>query len=265
MLETLQLFLIWAIIGVCVGSFLLLLLHRHKLQETSVTKWLAVITAVIAVCALIARIVAVGRLPFTSGLDFGFWLCALMLVASCVMTIRLKVHAIGFLIYPVAAALGFWMTNFSMEQTAVAPALRSNWLDFHVSTAIVSYTAFLFSFVFSVMLLVNTKKKFKNLPRTEVLNEWAYRACVIGLALLTIVIITGAVWAEYAWGSFWSWDPKETWALITWLIYAVYLHLRLRGWSAEKIAWINVIGLFAVIFTLFGVSYLLPGLHSYIQ
>lgn len=265
MLETLQLFLIWAIIGVCAGSFLLLLLHRHKLAETSVTKWLAIVTAVIAVAALVTRIIAVGRLPFTTGLDFAFWLCALMLVGAAILTIKLKLAVIGYLIYPLAAALGLWMTSFNMEQTAVAPALRSGWLDFHVSTAIISYTMFLFSFAFSVMLLLGGKKKYKNLPETDVLNEWAYRACIIGLALLTIVIITGAVWAEYAWGSYWSWDPKETWALITWLIYAVYLHLRLRGWSETKVAWVNVIGLLAVLFTLFGVSYLLPGLHSYIE
>ena len=265
MLETLQLYLIWAVIGSCVGSFLLLLLHRHKISETPVTKWLAIVTSVIAVMALVVRIVAVGRLPFTTGLDFAFWLCALMLIISAVITIKQKVPVIGYLIYPIAVALGIWMTSFNMEQTAVAPALRSNWLDFHVSTAIISYTTFLFSFIFSVMVLLGGKQKFKNLPEKEVLNEWAYRACIIGLALLTIVIITGAVWAEYAWGSFWSWDPKETWALITWLIYAMYVHLRLRGWSENKVAWVNVIGLVAVIFTLFGVSYFLPGLHSYIQ
>ena len=264
MLETLQYFLIWAIVGSCAGSFLLLLLHRHKIAETSVTKWLAIVTTVIAFVALIVRIVAVGRLPFMSGLDFSFWLCLLILGASAVMTIRQKLAVIGYLTYPITCALGLWMTSFSLEDTALAPALRSYWLDFHVSTAIISYTTFLFSFFFSVMLLMGGKKKYKNLPTTDVLNEWAYRACVIGLALLTIVIITGAVWAEYAWGSFWSWDPKETWALITWLIYAVYLHLRLRGWSEKKVAWVNVVGLVAVIFTLLGVSYLLPGLHSYI-
>lgn len=264
MLETLQLYLIWAIVGSCAGSFLLLLLHRHKISETSVSKWLAVVTSVIAVAALVVRIIAVGRLPFTSGLDFGFWLCALILVIFAIISIKQKMAVMGYLIYPIITALGLWMTNFSLKETEVAPALRSNWLDFHVSTAIISYTMFLFSFIFSVMLLLGGKEKYKNLPATDVLNEWAYRACVIGLALLTIVIITGSVWAEYAWGSFWSWDPKETWALITWLIYAVYLHLRLRGWSARKVAWINVVGVIAVIFTLFGVSYLLPGLHSYI-
>lgn len=264
MLEALQNFLIWAIVGACAGSFLLLLLHRKRIGETAVAKWLAIVTTLIAGAALIARIVACGRLPFMSGLDFSFWLCALILGASAVLTVRQKLAVIGYLTYPITCALGVWMTSFSLEETALAPALRSYWLDFHVSTAIISYTLFLFSFLFSVMLLVGGKKKYKSLPQTDVLNEWAYRACIIGLALLTIVIITGAVWAEYAWGSFWSWDPKETWALITWFIYAIYLHLRLRGWSETKVAWVNVIGLVAVLFTLFGVSYLLPGLHSYI-
>ena len=179
--ETLQYFLIWAIVGSCAGSFLLLLLHRHKIAETSVTKWLAIVTTVIAFVALIVRIVAVGRLPFMSGLDFSFWLCLLILGASAVMTIRQKLAVIGYLTYPITCALGLWMTSFSLEDTALAPALRSYWLDFHVSTAIISYTTFLFSFFFSVMLLMGGKKKYKNLPTTDVLNEWAYRACVIGL------------------------------------------------------------------------------------
>lgn len=265
MIETLQLFLIWAIIGSCAGSFLLLVLHRKRITETAVTKWLAIFTSAIAVAALVVRIIAVGRLPFTSGLDFAFWLCPLILLSSAFVTMKLRVAVVGYLTYPITCILGFWMTNFNMAKTVVAPALRSNWMTFHVSTAIISYTIFLFSFIFSVMVLMGGKKKYKSMPETETLNEWAYRCCIVGLALLTVVIITGAVWAEYAWGSFWSWDPKETWALITWLIYAVYLHLRLRGWSEKQIAWVNVIGLAAVIFTLFGVSYLLPGLHSYIK
>ena len=111
MLETLQLYLIWAIIGSCVGSFLLLLLHRNKLLETSVTKWLAVVTSIIAVAALVTRIIAVGRLPFTTGLDFGFWLCALMLIISAVITIKQKVPVVGFLIYPIAVGLAIWMLS----------------------------------------------------------------------------------------------------------------------------------------------------------
>ena len=114
------------------------------------------------------------------------------------------------------------------------------------------------------MLLVRMKKANVKLPTTEVLSEWAYRSVLVGVPFQTIMLITGSVWAEYAWGSFWEWDPKETWALITWFIYAIYLHIRLRGWSEKKLAWLNIIGFLAVVFTFFGVSYLLPGLHSYI-
>ena len=85
-----------------------------------------------------------------------------------------------------------------------------------------------------------------------------------GFLFLTVGIITGAVWANSAWGTYWSWDPKETWSLITWFIYAIYLHCRyMRGWSGKKAAWISVIGFASVIFTYIGVNFLLSGLHSY--
>ena len=96
------------------------------------------------------------------------------------------------------------------------------------------------------------------------LDEWAYRLVLLGLPLLTVMLVTGSVWAEYAWGSFWSWDWKEVWALVTWLVYALYLHLRVSGWRNKKAAVLNILGFAVVVFTFFGVSYLLPGLHSYL-
>jgi cytochrome c-type biogenesis protein CcsB len=91
-----------------------------------------------------------------------------------------------------------------------------------------------------------------------------YRALTIGFPLLTLGIITGSVWAQYAWGSYWSWDPKETWSLITWLIYAAVLHARLTvGWRGRKAAWFSIFGFLAVLFTFLGVNLLLSGLHSY--
>jgi len=81
---------------------------------------------------------------------------------------------------------------------------------------------------------------------------------------LSLVIITGAIWAEAAWGRYWAWDPKETWALITWIIYSIYLHLRIsKGWRGERAAWFSIIGFICVIFTYVGVNTLLPSLHSY--
>ena len=92
----------------------------------------------------------------------------------------------------------------------------------------------------------------------------AYRSVCLGLLLLTVTIITGAFWAKKAWGNYWSWDPKETWSLVTWIIYAIYLHLRImRGWKGKAAAIFAVIGFACVIFTYIGVNTLLPGLHSY--
>ncbi|HNR14850.1 MAG TPA: cytochrome c biogenesis protein CcsA, partial [Thermodesulfobacteriota bacterium] len=99
---------------------------------------------------------------------------------------------------------------------------------------------------------------------SEKLEDMNYKAIAIGFPMLTLGIITGAAWANYAWGSYWSWDPKETWSLITWFVYATFLHARVvRGWKGKRAAVLSIIGFIAVLFTYFGVNYLLSGLHSY--
>ena len=264
MLLSIQTILLWALISGSVGSFCIFAYFHRDIATMKVSKILTAATAIVAVVLLIARIIDAGKLPFQSGMDFGFWLNAIMLVALCYLTFKQRLAIVGCVIYPVVAALSVWMTSQNLAQQAEVPALRSYWLDFHVSSAIIAYVAFLLSFVFSIMLLVRMKKANVKLPTTEVLSEWAYRSVLVGVPFQTIMLITGSVWAEYAWGSFWEWDPKETWALITWFIYAIYLLIRLRGWSEKKLAWLIIIGFLAVVFTFFGVSYLLPGLHSYI-
>ena len=102
------------------------------------------------------------------------------------------------------------------------------------------------------------------LPDTAVLDDLTYKMITIGFPLLTLMLITGSIWANRAWGSYWSWDPKEDWALITWLVYATYLHVRItRGWSGRKSAYFSIVGFAVVMFTFLGVTYLLPGMHAY--
>ncbi|PLX46108.1 MAG: c-type cytochrome biogenesis protein CcsB [Deltaproteobacteria bacterium] len=102
------------------------------------------------------------------------------------------------------------------------------------------------------------------LPPLKVLDELSYKAVAVGFPLLTLGILTGAAWANYAWGTYWSWDPKETWSLITWFVYAAFLHARFTaGWRGKGLAWLSVIGFGAVVFTYWGVNYVLSGLHSY--
>ena len=110
----------------------------------------------------------------------------------------------------------------------------------------------------------NSKGIVARFPALDVLDDLSYKVIGFAFPLLTLCIITGAIWANYAWGTYWSWDPKETWSLITWIIYAAYLHARLMyGWKGKRAAWMAIFGFAAVLFTFFGVNYLLPGLHSY--
>ena len=151
------------------------------------------------------------------------------------------------------------------------PALKSNWLIIHVVTCFLAYAAFALAcgaallFFFMARAPQSSIKSKDSLIKIQEMDELIYRAVMIGFFLLTLGILTGAVWAESAWGRYWSWDPKETWSLITWLIYAGMLHARLvRGWQGKRIAMLAVGGFMAVLFTYFGVSFLLPGLHAYL-
>jgi cytochrome c-type biogenesis protein CcsB len=149
------------------------------------------------------------------------------------------------------------------------PALQSNWLAIHVITCFFGYAAFAVSFGISLLYLVQhryegTSRGINWLPKSKALDEINYWSIGLGFPMLTVGIITGAAWAYYAWGSYWSWDPKETWSLITWFIYAAFLHARItRDWRGRRMAILSLIGFMAVLFTYFGVSYILPGLHSY--
>ncbi len=145
------------------------------------------------------------------------------------------------------------------------------WLDFHVFTTFVGYAGFAISFGLSFIYLVKNwteqrggKSIMDAFPDARTIDELSYRAIAWGFPFLAVGIVSGAVWANYAWGSYWTWDPKETWSLITWLIYAAYLHARVtRGWRGRRAAYLSIVGFLAVIFLYWGVSFVLPGLHAY--
>jgi cytochrome c-type biogenesis protein CcsB len=159
--------------------------------------------------------------------------------------------------------------NISDRIQPLIPALKSNWLIAHVITCFIGYAAFAIAFGISIMYLLRQRETERQnsllnlLPGTNVLDELTHQLIMFGFLFLSAGIITGAVWANTAWGRYWGWDPKETWSLITWFIYATLLHARLmRGWHGKRIAYLSIIGFAAVLFTYFGVN-LLPGLHSY--
>jgi cytochrome c-type biogenesis protein CcsB len=199
------------------------------------------------------------------------WCIVLVLI---LMEQKFKTETMGAFVLPIASlamAYASLAPNVRDEIEPLIPALQSNWLTYHVMTCFLGYAAFAVSFGASVAYLLKNKKApptteedAGSLPALELLDELIYKANAVGFLLLGIGIITGAVWANYAWGSYWSWDPKETWSLITWLIYATFLHARLtRGWRGRKTAILSIIGFCGVLFTFFGVNYVLSGLHSY--
>ncbi|MCP4022489.1 MAG: c-type cytochrome biogenesis protein CcsB, partial [Desulfobacteraceae bacterium] len=168
-----------------------------------------------------------------------------------------------------AIAYASFTPNISNKISPLIPALKSNWLIAHVITCFLGYAGFAIAFGLSIVYFVKPDNPrpdsfLSKLPSWDMIDELTYQMIIFGFLFLTIGIITGSVWANSAWGTYWTWDPKETWSLITWFVYAIFLHLRLmRGWYGKKLAWVSIIGFMAVLFTYFGVNYVLSGLHSY--
>ncbi len=239
-------------------------------------------TAAIIARAVISYKLGWGHAPFTNlyeSMVFFSWSIALLYL---ILEWKYKNRVIGAFVVPWAfLALAYTSIGpgIRTEVEPLIPALQSNWLIAHVITCFLGYAAFAISFGASVMYLIKARKGERKadkgkkgekegfvdyLPDLKVLDEINYKSVIIGFALLTLGIITGSAWANYAWGSYWSWDPKETWSLITWFIYAAFLHARYtRGWQGKRTAYISIVGFAAVIFTYLGVNLIISGLHSY--
>ena len=230
---------------------------------------LQILGLVLHTAALVCRGIGAGRLPLTNQYEFATSFAWGLCLVSLIFIRKYKFSVLGALSVPVIFLVIGYAAMQSKEVHELMPALRSNWLGFHVSTAIIAYGSFGVSFALSLIFLLRDKMgddSFlgQHVPDRERLDYISYRAVSLGLLFLTFCMISGSIWAERAWGSYWSWDPKETWSLVTWLVYAVYLHLRIRrGFKGKSAAVFAVIGFVCVIFTYIGVNTFLPGIHSY--
>ncbi len=182
----------------------------------------------------------------------------------------------GFVLLVISAAVGFLLW-YSFDRGAdkilpLVPALKSYWMKIHVPANFVGYGSFALAAMVSVAYLLKSKAQRTNpqgfiatrLPPLDMLDDITYKAIALGFAFFTVATILGAMWAAEAWGGYWSWDPKETWALIVWLNYAAWLHLRFsKGWRGAPMAWWALVGLFVTLFAFLGVNMFLSGLHSY--
>lgn len=249
-----------------------LLTKSHPIGTLATT--ISVVGAVANLVALVMRYISAGHVPFTNMYEYSTSLAFGIVVVYLLGELRYKFKVVGAFVLPIALVINAstLILNQPTDPVQLPPALQSNWLTFHVITAVIAYAAYAVSCGLSIMYLwkesleKSKSKSFfnKELPAAHILDELSYRFIAFAFPFISLVIITGAIWAEYAWGRYWSWDPKETWSLITWLVYSAYLHARLTyGWKGRRAAWMAIFGFATVLFTYYGVNILLPGLHSY--
>ncbi|MGW8286373.1 MAG: c-type cytochrome biogenesis protein CcsB [Candidatus Deferrimicrobiaceae bacterium] len=239
--------------------------------------WVCIAAAVVSTVAIGTRWaesyrLGIGRIPVTNlyeSLVFFAWSVNLFYL---LVEWKYKSWTFGAFVMPIAfGTMLFAFTNESSIEPLV-PALQSYWLHAHVITCFVGYAAFAVSAGVATMYLMKAKREKRNVtggvvalfPSTKILDDLVYKSIMWGFPFLTAGIITGAAWANYAWGTYWSWDPKETWSLIVWLVYAAFLHARVtRGWHGRRAAILSIVGFLATIFCYLGVNLVLSGLHSY--
>jgi cytochrome c-type biogenesis protein CcsB len=230
--------------------------------------------------ALVFRGISAHRLPWGNMYEFSIAAGFGVLVAYCVLSLKRDLRWLGlFIVIPVLLDLGLAITVLYTESAQLVPALNSYWLAIHVTAAIVCMGSFAVGAALSALYLVaeHVEKRVaagqapgrlaffaERIPASDRLDLMAYRIHAFMFPLWTFAVIAGAIWAEAAWGRYWGWDPKETWAFITWVIYAAYLHARATvGWRGRKAAIVALAGFAAIMFNYFIVNMYVSGLHSY--
>ncbi|HET7095496.1 MAG TPA: c-type cytochrome biogenesis protein CcsB [Thermomicrobiales bacterium] len=213
------------------------------------------------------RTAASGHIPLSNMYEFSSTFVFLIGLLYLLFERHYGVRQLGAIVMPIALGMiaYVWALPADLrEVNPLIPALQNRpMMTIHVSMAILAYSSFAVAFGAAVLFLIASHWRVAWLPAPALLDDLGFRAVTIGFPAMALVLIMGSVWAYQAWGTYWSWDPKEAAALFTWLIYGVYLHTRtLRGWRGSRSAVILLIGFAAVIFTYYG-NYVFGGLHAY--
>ena len=254
-----------------------------------ISKSIVILSNILFTITLLSRWITEGYFPLSNLYESLIFLSWGITTLHLIIENKTKSRLIG----AIATPLTFFISGFSsltlpiemQKALPLVPSLQSNWLMMHVSMMMISYATLIVGSLLSILYLAFIKINQKSneisfnisnsesslnstvsskLSLLQTVDIWSYRIIGLGFPFLTIGIISGAVWANEAWGSYWSWDPKETWALITWLIFAIYLHSRLlKGWQGEKAAILGSCGFFVIWICYLGVNFLGKGLHSY--
>jgi cytochrome c-type biogenesis protein CcsB len=245
-----------------------------------------VVGAAANVLSIVARGLAVGRLPLANMYEFVSVICAAATITWLIVLARTGARTLGvFVMTPVVVLAVVAGTKLYVPAGPVVPALNSYWKWIHVTTVAVSSSILLVSGAASALYLLRgrierrrsgaadpvaaptatrSRSVLSVLPSMVILDRIASRTAIVGFPLFTFAVIAGAMWAEVAWGRYWGWDPKETCSFITWVFFAAYLHARsTAGWRGRRAAWICVLGWASMIFNLFFINMVISGLHSY--
>ena len=244
-------------------QFIGLIFKKDKIQKSA---WLIFIAGFACnTIYMVIRGILAHRLPLSNQFEFATafaWGIALILVF---LKTKMKEDWLKTIAMPATFLILSYAALQPKEITELMPALRSAWFGLHIGSAVFSYSAFIIAGCTGLRRILTSKGKNPDDElKLQQMDFFSYRLVAFGFLLLTVVILSGAIWAEQAWSAFWTWDPKEVWALITWIIYAVYLHLRLRKKKEGNfLAWYLIIAVPVVLFTFAGVNTLMSGLHSY--
>ena len=226
--------------------------------------YILVAGAAVQTAYIIARGIKAGRVPMANQFEFANAFAWGVAVIGIFFKVRGR-KTLDFMV-TLCAPCAFLLISYAALQpreiTELMPALRSAWFTSHIGSAVFSYASFAVAACIGIRYLLLERKEGEKHLRE--LDNLAYKLVCFGFLMLTIVILTGCIWAEQAWSSFWTWDPKEVWALITWIVYAIFLHQRIRlNWRGKRMAWFAIFAFIFVMFTFVGVNTLMSGLHSY--
>ena len=232
-----------------------------------------IIAFLLHVASVVTRGIAAGRAPWANMHEFTAVSLMIAVAVYLVLAMKLSMRWLGlFMTFFASIGLGLAVTVFYVDVSPLVPSLHSTWFMFHISAAAASGAAFTLCGLASVLYLLRARAEQRGtlhgylakLPSSEKLDTFAYRCAAFGFPLFTFVIAAGAIWAQYAWGRYWGWDPKETWSLITWAVFAAYLHARATaGWRGGGAGIIGIIGTLVFWWNFVGINLFVQGLHSY--
>ena len=249
-------------------------------------KWATGITATAAIVMGVAfftrwfetyQVLEEGHIPLSNLYEVTLFFTLLTVVIYLIMERYYQSKTAGAFIMPIVLSsigLQWWLESSGQANpNELVPALKSYWMHAHVLANFIGYGAFAVACAGGVMYLFRARAEDKqvlqqsiarHLPKLDVIDDWIYRAIAVGFPVFTLATILGSAWAYYAWGGYWSWDPKETWALIVLLCYAGFLHARfIKGWKGKPMAWWAILGFMVTLICFLGVNLFLSGLHSY--